>query len=65
MSLTFTRSIGGYIIRLNRALIGLILYPLPAESDFRILTEHGEMTTAPTLCEAKRLAADFLLLDHT
>jgi hypothetical protein len=64
MSLTFTQSIGGYIIRLNRALIGLILYPLPQEQEFRILTEHGEMATASTLCEAKRLAAEFLLLDH-
>lgn len=64
MSLTFTAAIGGYIIRLNRALIGLILYPLPAEQEFRIITEHGEMATAATLCEAKRLAAEFLLLDH-
>ena len=29
-----------------------------------ILTEHGELATAPTLQDAKRLAADFLLLDH-
>jgi hypothetical protein len=64
MTLTFTRSVGGYVVRLNRALCGMILAPLPTERDWRILTEHGECTTAPTLCEAKRLAADFLLLDH-
>lgn len=64
MTLTFTRSLGGYVVRLNRALIGLILAPLPDDRDWRILTEHGEMATAPTLTEAKRLAADFLLLDH-
>ena len=64
MSLTFTRSIGGYVIRLNRALIGLILHPLPAERNWRILTEHGDLAAAPTLNDAKRLAADFLLLDH-
>lgn len=64
MTLTFTRHMGGYVVRLNRALCGMILSPLPHESRWRILTEHGEMTTAPTLCEAKRLAADFLLLDH-
>lgn len=64
MSITFTRSIGGYVIRLNRALIGLILYPLPAEKSWRVFTEHGEMATAATLLDAKRIAADFLLLDH-
>lgn len=64
MSLTFTRSIGGYVIRLNRALIGLILYPLPSERSWRILTEHGDLAVAPTLNDAKRIAADFLLLDH-
>lgn len=64
MTLTFTHSLGGYVVRLNRALIGLILAPEPTERDWRILTEHGECATAPTLCEAKRLAADFLLLDH-
>lgn len=64
MTLTFTRSLGGYVVRLNRALIGLILYPNPDETAYRILTEHGELATAPTLRDAKRLAADFLLLDH-
>ena len=64
MTLTFTRHLGGYVVRLNRSLCGMILTPLPTEREWRILTEHGEMTTAPTLCEAKRLAADFLLLDH-
>ena len=64
MSITFTRSIGGYIVRLNRALIGLILFPLPDDREWRIVTEHGELATAPTLTDAKRLCADFLLLDH-
>ena len=64
MSITFSRHIGGYIVRLNRALVGMILHPLPDEQQWRILTEHGEMATAPTLQDAKRLAADFLLLDH-
>lgn len=64
MSISFTPSIGGYIIRLNRALIGLIMNPLPDESEWRIITEHGEMSTAPTLQDAKRIAADYLLLDH-
>ena len=64
MSISFTPSIGGYIIRLNRALIGLIMNPLPDESEWRILTEHGDLATAPTLQEAKRVAADFLILDH-
>jgi hypothetical protein len=64
MSITFSRSHGGYVVRLNRNLIGLLLAPRPDERDWRILTEHGDCTTAPTLCEAKRLAADFLLLDH-
>lgn len=64
MTLTFTRHIGGYVVRLNRSLCGMILAPLPHESSWRILTEHGEMAIAPTLQDAKRLAADFLLLDH-
>lgn len=64
MTLTFTRHLGGYVVRLNRALIGLILAPLPDDRDWRILTEHGELATAPTLNDAKRLCADFLLLDH-
>lgn len=64
MTLTFTHHLGGYVVRMNRTLRGLILAPLPDDRDWRILTEHGEMTTAPTLLEAKRLAADFLLLDH-
>lgn len=49
---------------LNRRLIGLILQPQPTERDWRIITEYGEGASAPTLCEAKRLAADFLLLDY-
>lgn len=64
MTLTFTRSLGGYVIRFNRALIGLILDPLPNDRQWRILTEHGELATASTLTEAKCLAADSLLLDH-
>jgi len=64
MTITFTRSLGGYVVRLNRALIGLILAPLPHERDWRILTQHGECASAPTPLDAKRLAADFLLLDH-
>jgi len=64
MSLTFTAHLGGYVVRMNRTICGLILTPLPTESDWRILTEHGELATAPTLQDAKRLAADFLLLDH-
>lgn len=64
MSITFSRHIGGYIVRLNRALVGMILHPLPDEQQWRIFTEHGEMATAPTLQDAKRVAADFLLLDH-
>lgn len=64
MTLTFTRSLGGYVVRMNRTLIGLILNPLPHESQWRILTEHGDLAVAPTLQDAKRLAADFLLLDH-
>lgn len=42
----------------------MTLTPLPTETDWRILTEHGDLATAPTLQDAKRLAADFLLLDH-
>lgn len=64
MSITFTPALGGYIVRLNRRLIGLILQPEPSERDWRIITEYGEGASAPTLCEAKRLAADFLLLDY-
>lgn len=64
MSITFTPSIGGVVIRLNRALIGLILQPRPDERQRRIITEHGESASADTLSEAKRLAADFLLLDY-
>lgn len=64
MTLTFSRSHGGYVVRLNRSLIGLILAPLPDERDWRILTEHGDLAVAPTLNEAKRLAADYLLQDH-
>jgi len=64
MTLTFTRSHGGYVVRLDRNLLGLLLAPRPSESDWRYLTEHGDCMTAPTLCEAKRLAADCLLLDH-
>lgn len=64
MTITFTRHLGGYVVRFNRALIGLILAPLPDSRDWRILTEHGEMAVAPTLQDAKRVAADFLLLDH-
>jgi len=64
MTITFTPSVGGFVVRLNRHLIGLLLAPRPHERDWRILTEHGECATAPTLCDAKRLAADFLLLDH-
>ena len=64
MTLTFTRSHGGYVVRLDRNLIGLLLAPRPHESDWRILTEHGDCAIAPTLQDAKRLAADFLILDH-
>lgn len=64
MTLTFTHHLGGYVVRMNRTLRGLILAPLPDDRDWRILTEHGELATAPTLQDAKRLAADFLLLDH-
>jgi hypothetical protein len=64
VSITFTRSIGGYIVRLNRALCGLILFPLPDDREWRIVTEHGEMATAETLTEAKCLCSEFLLLDH-
>lgn len=64
MTLTFTRHLGGYVVRLNRALIGLILAPLPDDRDWRILTEHGDLATASTLNEAKRTVAEFLLLDH-
>lgn len=64
MSISFTPTIGGYIVRLNRRLIGLILHPQPHESTWRIITEHGEMSTAPTLQDAKRIAADYLLMDH-
>lgn len=64
MSITFTPALGGYIVRLNRRLIGLILQPEPTERHWRIITEHGDGASAPTLCEAKRLAADFLLLDY-
>jgi hypothetical protein len=46
MTITFSRSHGGYVVRLDRNLIGLLLAPRPHEQD------------------AKRLAADFLLLDH-
>ena len=64
MTITFSRNHGGYIVRLDRTLIGLILAPRPDERDWRIITEHGDLSTAPTLLEAKRLAADYLLLDH-
>jgi hypothetical protein len=64
MSLTFTAALGGYIVRFNRALCGLILHPLPNEREWRIVTEHGEMATAETLTEAKCLCSEFLLLDH-
>lgn len=64
MTLTFTRSLGGYVVRVNRALCGLILAPLPDDRDWRIVTEHGDLAIAPTLNDAKRLCADFLLLDH-
>jgi hypothetical protein len=64
MSLTFTAALGGYIVRVNRALCGLILHPLPNEREWRIVTEHGEMATAETLTEAKCLCSEFLLLDH-
>jgi hypothetical protein len=64
MTITFTAAMGGYVVRLNRALCGLILHPLPDEREWRIVTEHGELANAPTLLDAKRLCADFLLLDH-
>jgi hypothetical protein len=64
MTITFSRSHGGYVVRLDRNLIGLLLAPRPHESEWRILTEYGECASAPTLQDAKRLAADFLILDY-
>jgi hypothetical protein len=64
MNITFSRYLGGYVVRLNRTLIGLILAPRADERDWRVITEHGDLSSAPTLQDAQRLAADYLLLDH-
>jgi hypothetical protein len=63
MSITFTRHIGGFVVRFNRALAGVIYLPRPDEQIWRFVNSEGDCFTADTLNDIQRLASDMLLID--
>jgi hypothetical protein len=64
MSITFTRHVGGFVVRLNRALAGVIYLPRPDEVHWRFINSEGDCFVADTLNEIQRLASDMLLIDY-
>lgn len=63
MSITFTRYLGGFVVRLNRAIAGVIYLPRPDEQEWRFINSEGDLFVADTLNEIQRVASDMLLID--
>lgn len=63
MSITFTRYLGGFVVRLDRAIAGVIYLPRPDEQKWRFINSEGDCYVAETLNEAQRVASEMLLID--
>lgn len=63
-TVSFSRRTGGYVVSLNGTLCGMILSPEHSSIEWRFISQWGDLSTYPTLFEAKDRAAHAVLIDH-